>query len=88
LDLPLQLGDPGVLGRQLFVQELLPHPELIGFSLEKVKGLDLRPQGALTLSQLLPLNNIQFFKLFLLHFGGTSHLFETDILDLMEGKVG
>ena len=88
LDFPLQLADPGILGRQLFVQELLPHQELVGFSLEKVKGLDLRRQGVLSLSQLLPPNSVQFFKFSLLHFGGTSHLLETNILDLVGGEVG
>jgi len=56
--------------------------------LEKVKGLDLRRLGALSLSQLLPSNSVQFFKFFLLHFGGTSHLLETNILDLVGGEVG
>ena len=92
---PLQLVDPGILGCQLFVQELLPHLELVGlsmesiiFSLEKVEGLDLCHQGALSLSQLMPPSSIQFFKFFLLHFGGTSHLLEANILDLVGGEVG
>ena len=88
LDFPLQLVDPGILRRQLFVQEFLPHLELVGFSLEKVKGVNLRRQGALSLSQLLPPNSVQFFKFSLLHFGGTSHLMETNILDLVGGEVG
>ena len=55
---------------------------------EKVEGLDLCRQGTFSLSQLLPPSNIQFFKFFLLHFGGTNHLLEANVLDLVEGEVG
>ena len=92
---PLQLIDPGILRCQLLFQELLPHLELVGFSvepltfsLEKVEGLDLCRKGTLNLGQFLPPSGIQLFNFFPLHFEGTNHLLKANVLDLIVGEEG